>query len=114
MRYFITKIDPRPLIAPLFAAQMAGFLFIGSFLAVADRDLSSLISTLVVGVFLSMIGIGAVVLFCLIYPKVASRFGYASVTLSPSLSLPDEDALGSGCHTDSASHIHRSRCKQMP
>ena len=47
MRYFVTKIDPRPLIAPLFATQMAGFLFVGSFLAVVDRALSSLISTLI-------------------------------------------------------------------
>lgn len=92
MRYFITKIDPRPLIAPLFATQMIGFLFIGSFLSIADRDLSSLISTLIVGVFLSAVGVGAVVLFCLVYPKIAARFGYASVELSPSLLLPDEDA----------------------
>lgn len=114
VRYFVTKIDPRPLIAPLFATQMAGFLFVGSFLAVVDRALSSLISTLIVGVFLSMVGVGAVAVFCLIYPKVASRFGYASVELSPSLSLPDEDARGSECHTDSASRTHRSRCRQMP
>ena len=114
MRYFVTKIDPRPLIVPLFTAQMIGFFFIGSFLAVIDRDLSSLISTLFVGVFFSTALVVAAVLFCLVYPKLASRFGYLTIELSPSPSLPDEDARGSGCHTDSASHIHRSRCKQMP
>ena len=114
MRYFVTKIDPRPLIMPLFATQMAGFLFIGSFLAVVDRDLFALVNALVVGIPLSAVGVGAAVLFCLVYPKIALRFGYISVELSRDLSLPDEDARGSECHTDSASRIHRNRCKQMP
>ena len=114
MRYFVTKIDPRPLVLPLFLTQMAGFLFIGSFLAVVDRDPFALVSTLVVGVPLSMVGVGAVTLFCLVYPRIAARFGYASVELSPDLPLPDGDERGSECHTDSGSRIHRSRCRQMP
>ncbi|MBQ6713601.1 MAG: hypothetical protein IJN28_07445 [Selenomonadales bacterium] len=114
MRYFVMKIDPRPLIAPLFVTQMAGFLFIGSFLAVVDRDPFSLASMLVVGIPFSMVGVGAAFLFCHVYPKLASRFGYLAVELSPSLSPLDEDARGSECHTDNAFRTHHSRCRQMP
>lgn len=114
MRYFVTRIDPRPLIAPLFATQMAGFLFVGSFLAVVDRDPFALVNALIVGVFLSAVGVGAAVLFCLLYPKIALRFGYLSVELSRDQPLLDADERESECHTDSEFRTRRSRCRQMP
>lgn len=114
MRYLITSLDPRPFLLPLIGAEMLGFLFLGSFVSAVDRDITALLSALMVGLVMSAVSAAGVLLFSLLYDAWSARFGYASLTLSQDQPRPDGDERGSGCHTDSASRTHRSRCRQMP
>ena len=114
MRYHLTSLDIRPLLVPLIGAQMVGFLFVGSFVAAVDRDITALLSALMVGLVLSAVSAAGLCMFSLLYAMWSRRFGYAVLELSQDPLPPDGDARGSECHTDSASRTDRSRCRQMP
>lgn len=92
MRYYVASVDLRPLIVPLVCAEMLGFLFIGSFVAAADRDPYALVSSLAIGICVSIATSVWLLVFGLLYRRLAGRFGYASVVLSRDLPLLDADA----------------------